>query len=95
MNPTAFPAAFPVYGLTCDQHGHLTKVETYQPGMTLRDYFAGQIIQGIFSDRENLKTARILSGHDARLWDSGLPSAYLANLAYEMADRMLARRGKL
>ena len=58
-------------------------------GMTLRDYFAGQVLCGIFSDPEAVgfiskaaKRSRVK------------PDTFTARTAYQMADAMLAEREK-
>ena len=61
----------------------------YQEGMTLRDWFAGQVLQGLVSDSNNLgamKKAAIGDGLDL--------SEYLSSAAYEQADAMLKERNK-
>ena len=65
-NPTAFPL----------KHAD----DKFNPGMTLRDYFAGQIITGVVSNEavfRNLETFR----------DT-------AEFAYEIADKLLIERQK-
>jgi len=63
-NPTAFPL----------KHSD----DKYNPGMTLRDYFAGQIITGILLDHES--------------WSIGTISNDIAIRAYQIAEAMLIRR---
>ena len=50
-------------------------------GMTLRDYFAGKVLAGIWTNSELLKTLK-----------RGQESEAIAMAAYEMADAMLKAR---
>jgi hypothetical protein len=52
--------------------------ENYHEGMTLRDYFAAAVLNGLFS-RESTKTDRE-------------EKAVIASFAYDMADRMMEAR---
>ena len=65
--------AFPVEGTFRDERGE----DFYQPGMSLRDWFAGQALSrslsdGVYTDSEGMKG--------------------VAEAAYEMADAMLKAR---
>jgi len=62
-NPPAFPTG--------------TGVAPYNPGMTLRDYFAAKAMQGYCSNQQHTSSCTV-----------GLT----ADCAYEMADAMLAAR---
>lgn len=74
--------AFPTQWVT---HGN-----TYD-GMTLRDWFAGQIINGICSAPFNIDQARdSLRDHERAMTIAQL----LAGRSYELADAMLAERAK-
>jgi len=55
------------------------------PGMSLRDWFAGRAIIGIWQNRDSMSVAAT-SG-------TGL-AAQTASWAYEVADAMLAERSK-
>lgn len=68
-NPQAFPTGNP------EQGGH--------DGMTLRDYFAGQAMNGIAGNQAFLRTA------SAR---TGSTESQLATAAYLVADAMLSAR---
>lgn len=70
-NKTYNPAAFPL------KHSD----DKFNPGMTLRDYFAGQAIIGI------LNTPSILE-------DLGLSLNQASDLAYEIAEDLLIVRQK-
>lgn len=60
----------------------------HYPGMTLRDYFAGQALVSLSSDSATL-SMKIAADK------IGLPlSAQFAACAYEVADAMLAEREK-
>lgn len=63
-NPTAFPL----------KHSD----DKYNPGMTLRDYFAGQVLTGILLDHE--------------AWSIGTISSDIAIRSYQIAEAMLVRR---
>jgi len=63
-NPTAFPL----------KHAD----DKFNPGMTLRDYFAGQVIVGIVSNTP--------------LWNDITTLQQSAELAYELADALLIQR---
>lgn len=62
------PAAFPV------KHSE----DKFNPGMTLRDYFAGQVIVGIVSNTV--------------LWERIETLEDSTELAYEIADKLLIER---
>lgn len=62
----------------CDRHA-----TNANSGMTLRDYFAARVLQGIWSDTQML--AVISRGDRGRL-------AEIAANSYEMADAMLKAR---
>jgi hypothetical protein len=55
--------------------------DKFNPGMTLRDYFAGQVILGIVSNKELLEGLQISLRESTRL-------------AYELADALLIERQK-
>ncbi len=71
--------AFPTYGLTCDKTGHLTNVQTYAPGMSLRDYFAAAALTGLLP---------------SELPELGAKPCDMARRAYELADWMLFENQK-
>ena len=57
------------------------------PGMTLRDYFAAAVMTGLVSTPESMTGMREVGKA------YGMPvMEYAANVAYEMADGMLAAR---
>lgn len=66
--------------------------EEFEPGaegMTLRDYFAGQALNGFFSSPAWMKGADAAAlKSDAKLADA------LAEFAYQYADAMIAEREK-
>jgi hypothetical protein len=64
---TKNPAAFPL------KHSD----DKFNPGMTLRDYFAGQVISGILGSRP---------------WNSSEIQQSSAEFAYEVADFLLIER---
>jgi hypothetical protein len=70
-NKTHNQAAFPL------KHSD----DKFNPGMTLRDYFAGQVIIGIVSNKELLEGLQISLRESTRL-------------AYELADALLIERQK-
>jgi len=63
-NPTAFPL----------KHSE----DKFNPGMTLRDYFAGQVIVGIVSNTV--------------LWERIDTIEHSAELAYDIAEQLLIER---
>lgn len=69
------PSAFPVYERNIAGDMHLIEL-----GMTLRDYFAAKIMQGIFSNSER-------EPHFGQ-------SKYYVEEAYGIADAMLKEREK-
>ena len=71
-NPPAFPSSNEVKVGNCISSGHM--------GMTLRDYFAAQAMQGLISSHW-CEEARVLSPN--------LGARELAEDAYIMADAML------
>jgi hypothetical protein len=54
--------------------------DKFNPGMTLRDYFAGQIITGVLSNTP--------------LWNDITTLQQSADFAYELADALLIERQK-
>jgi hypothetical protein len=62
--------------MNCEWQGHRLP---FSPGMTLRDYFAGQALQGLLSN------SAIVQLHVIRTDE-------VAHYAYEFADAMLNRR---
>lgn len=60
------------------------------PGMTLRDYFAGQIMSGLVSDVFNTSKAWEEMAEAENLD----PHAVMARVAYAYADAMIKRRAK-
>lgn len=76
-NPPAFPS---------EQHecADGSWNQTYSPGMTLRDWFAGQTLMGMCGNSDIAKAAM----------ETGNAGATLAESAYDMADAMLAQRAK-
>lgn len=56
---------------------------TGSEGMTLRDYFAAKVVQGLWANATAL--AQMPSGSEA---------AAIASVAYEVADAMLKERSK-
>jgi len=71
-NPAAFPVAM------SEQTFSNQESAPWQEGMTLRDYFAAKIIQGILVNNPLLP----------------LQSSYYTGTAYDIADAMLTEREK-
>lgn len=64
--------------------------QTWRPGMSLRDWFAGQTLEGMNASPELMKF--ITQG---KIYRSGIELAgRLAQAAYIQADAMLAKRNK-
>lgn len=76
-------SAFPVPARKDDKFSGHAYAEFYpaSPGMSLRDYFAGQILVGFWNDRQ----IGFYSADDR---------AKLAQSSYEFADALLAERAK-
>jgi hypothetical protein len=64
--------------ITRNAGGPAFPTQTGSSGMTLRDWFAGQVLRGFISDP------------DVRLNDESIPQ--IAKTCYEMADAMLEAR---
>lgn len=61
----------------------------HKGGMTLRDYFAGQAMNGLASDDASMaRLTEVAEKSGADVID------YLASASYEVADAMLAERNK-
>lgn len=75
-NPSAFPS------VCLGDPGHPAS----NPGMTLRDYFAGQALAGLCANHEWLNNV-------SRAAESVTGTA--AGSAFEFADAMLAKRGQV
>ena len=75
--------AFP-FGQICETTGQPVN-GFYDPGMSLRDYFASKTMQAIYARLGGSPSAG--SDHDGTL-------TYIAEGAYQMADAMLAQREK-
>lgn len=75
------PMAFPVQGHAVDATGAYCGDVVSETGMTLRDYFAANAMQGIFS---NAKLVDVSERADVTKWVSAR--------AYQVADAMLAAR---
>ena len=58
--------------------------ERNEPGMTLRDWFAGQALVGLAAQNPGAKTSR-----EAEAWVDGL-----GMIAYQIADAMLKERDR-
>ena len=57
------------------------------PGMSLRDYFAGQALPAALAAQASAATANLLSQRDGS-------ESMAASLAYNISDAMLAERSK-
>ena len=73
-------SAYPCYDILHDSFGKFAGLITKSSGMTLRDWFAGQALNGITSG----------NGID---WTQ-VKGDVVAGAAYEFADAMLAERAK-
>lgn len=76
------PPAFPVSEVRIDGIG----ICEGSPGMTLRDWFAGQAVAGLVSNSNAMARASWLSDTDAR--------KEIAAKALALADAMLAERAR-
>jgi hypothetical protein len=82
-NPKAFP------GTEAHWYDEGKTGETYHPGMTLRDYFAGQVLVGMLVDSKTLAAIKEVAEEDNKN-----PSETIASNCYELADAMLKERNK-
>lgn len=90
-------AAFPAYLKEGADFGH----DFCQPGMSLRDYFAGQVVSGFMSQSHSGPKDWTDMGHGwgedcangLNKYESHI-AATLAGFAYQVADAMLAAREK-
>ncbi len=46
---------FPIYGMSCDQNGHLTSMQTFANGISKREFFAAVIAQGMMAGSQGMK----------------------------------------
>lgn len=74
-------------GGTAFPHVNPVTAQTYNAGMTLRDWFAGQALQGLFAWSVERGIGNMLDPGDARAVDS-----LFAQAAYRIADAMLSQR---
>lgn len=74
-SPPAFPCAGEVYGKPEDTR--------WTPGMSLRDWFAGQALVGVMANEAILRAA-----------GGAGSSAFFSQMCYQVADAMLAERDR-
>lgn len=72
------PQAYPCLDSSCGE------LSMRDPGMTLRDYFAGQALAGWLASYDGHSAHPCESGHDT--------ASSLARLSYQLSDAMLAER---
>ena len=77
----AFPFPVPTFDTNGCKIGHSTE----QPGMTLRDHFAGLAMQGMLAGISPIERINLFSGHSGN-------EPYLAAASYRIADAMIAER---
>jgi hypothetical protein len=94
----AFPMPSGWNGLAHHEEHHGNDEEC---GMSLRDYFAGQVLQGVFVTEAHVRVAAEIDAEAARegvsvsATDVGhLSETRIASMCYAMADAMLAERSK-
>lgn len=89
----AFPGAVPEY-IDHPVHGRIHRAHVGMeaaPGMTLRDWFAGQALAGLLANADIARTAN--EQHpDGR--DRAITQLQFARSAYSYADAMLTERSK-
>lgn len=78
-------AAFPSPGVVL---GNAQQQGAYE-GMTLRDYFAGQVAVGLITFANGERLEKLFGASDAPT-----PHAFFAGVAYALADAMIAERAK-
>ena len=77
--------AFPNIQLTVSEMGQVRAINEVNVGMDLRDYFAAQALQGMFSDPD----------HQLGAWDNYIDwHENLTSQAYYIADAMMKAREK-
>lgn len=81
MSAPANPQAYPCLDSSCGE------LSMRDPGMTLRDYFAGQALGSAM--------AYAFANLDNPFLRDYLPEEYAVKIAFDMADAMLAARGKV
>lgn len=88
----AFPVDTNGYDLaTGGGYGHQTRNMTWQfPGMTLRDYFAGQVCGTLMAPLLNIETAGAIREVVKAAGKTRIQ--YVADASYQLADAMLAAR---
>lgn len=83
MNKDTGGAAFPVPGGPFNGNGD--PINYPEAGMTLRDYFAAQVLAGVIASGDFLSPTGLFTGNGAPV---------MADAAYRLADAMLAERQK-
>lgn len=71
------------------------------PGLSLRDYFAGQALTGVFASGSHRRVAEEI-GRESQMQDMGLTAtalgklseARIAEMVYAVADAMLSARAQ-
>ena len=72
-------SAFPTEQHECQDN---TWNQTYEPGMTLRDYFAGQVLPAVYEE-----CTETSPGNECETW-----SQMVAREAFDIADAMISVR---
>lgn len=80
-------SAFPV-----SDEGARGKVASIHGGLSVRDYFAAKAMVGLISFENGERLNKILRPQELEGRNS--PMQYFAQVAYELADAMLAERAK-
>lgn len=83
------PSAFPVNSANLGGPGAYAP----DPGMTLRDWFAGQALAGVLANSENVAAGAEPTNSALSLRPQEF-AGWLATTAYAVADAMLAERSK-
>jgi len=81
--------AFPCDWVDTQPHTGIQVVREQFPGMSLRDWFAGQALQGIIAAKAN-STTKIENGNQRIYFDVQLG----VDVAYGYADAMIAAKDK-
>lgn len=96
----AFPQANADY-VDHPVHGYIHRAQVgmdAHPGMSLRDYFAAQALAGLIANATYGGELQKVLDHNKEIWDAS-PAGYgareyVAEIAYGMADAMIAVRSK-
>ena len=82
--------AFPIKGYCVDASGALCGEVITHPGITLRQYYSGLVLQGLLASPFEIQKAYLRTGHDNGLSET----TAFAKIAIELADALIAELEK-